>query len=140
MDSTAVVAPPRLKRPTGGLVARLLLAVGGLAAMIVLYVVNPAKHPIYPECWLYATTGLQCPGCGGLRATHQYLHGHFAASWALNPLAMLIAPLLLWFGVDSWLKLAGRRGLPHSSPRPVFIWLGLFVIVLFGVVRNMPWF
>lgn len=140
MTDTAIANPPRLKRPAGGLIVRTLLAVGGLAAFVVLYVVNPAKHQIYPECWLYATTGLQCPGCGGLRATHQFLHGNFAASWALNPLAMLIVPLSLWYGVDSWLKLGGRRGLPHSTPRPIFIWLVIIAIVAFGVVRNLPWF
>jgi Protein of unknown function (DUF2752) len=140
MKGAAVAAPPRLKRPSGGLVFQALLAFGGLATLIVLFAVNPARHQIYPECWLYATTGLQCPGCGGLRATHQLLHGQLAAAWALNPLAVLVAPLLGWFGVDSWLKLAGHRGLSRSAPRPFLIWLALAVVLLFGVVRNLPWY
>jgi hypothetical protein len=105
----------------------------------VLFAVNPAKYEWYPVCWLHVTTGLQCPGCGGLRATHELLHGHLAAAWALNPLAVLLTPLYAWFGLDAGLALLRGRGLPKSPPRPAMIWLGVAGLLVFGIVRNLPW-
>jgi hypothetical protein len=109
-----------------------------LAGGSLLYAVDPAQHELYPACWFYATTGLRCPGCGGLRATHQLLHGHLASAWALNPLAVLLVPLFAWFGVDAVLTLVRGRGLPSSTPRPAVLWLGGAGILAFGIMRNLP--
>lgn len=117
-----------------------MLLGAGLLSAGVLFAVDPARHEIYPTCLFYATTGWQCPGCGGLRATHQLLHGHLAAAWALNPLAVLLAPLGAWIGLDAGLNLARGRGLLHAAPRPALIWLALACALAFGVVRNLPWF
>ncbi len=139
VDRPMVEAPPRLHSrrsaawwSAGVLVVAALVAAG-------LYVVDPARHAVYPACPLYVTTGLECPGCGGLRATHQLLHGHLAAAWALNPLAVLFVPLSAWFLVDAALTLGRGRGLPKVAPRAAVVWLGLAVLVLFGILRNLPW-
>ena len=129
--------PPLLpSRRSAILWSAAVLVVGALAATA-LYAVNPARHAVYPACPLYATTGWECPGCGGLRATHQLLHGQLAAAWALNPLAVLLVPLYAWFAVDAALTLARGRGLPKVAPRATLIWLGLAVLVLFGILRNL---
>ena len=46
----------------------LALPLGLLSWVLATY--NPLEHRIYPICAFYKTTGLHCPGCGGLRATH----------------------------------------------------------------------
>ena len=104
-----------------------------------LYLIDPARHDLYP-CLLHATTGLQCPGCGGLRATHQLLYGHLAAAWKLNPLAVLLAPVYALLAWHIGLGLMRGRGLEYGTPRPAFIWLGLGGVILFGILRNLPWF
>ena len=116
-------------------------AVLGLGLLVagVLFAVDPARHAIYPACMLYATTGLECPGCGGLRATHHILHGEFATAWRFNPLAVLLTPFYVWAGLNAGLTLARGRGLPSVAPRRTLVWLGLAAIVLFGIVRNLPW-
>ena len=48
----------------------------------------------YGVCPLYALTGLWCPACGGLRATHDLAHGDLAGAWAMNPLWVLAVPLV----------------------------------------------
>jgi hypothetical protein len=108
-----------------GLVAGLLAAVGGLVS---LYLFNPATSGTYPVCELHQLTGLQCPGCGGLRAMHQLMHGHFGEAWDLNPLIFFLLPAGLWLGVRV------RGG---ASLRPVHGWVAGAVLVLFGVLRNL---
>ena len=42
-----------------------------------------------PRCAFRAITGFPCLTCGATRSAWQFLHGHFAASLAFNPLAFL---------------------------------------------------
>ena len=132
-------SPPKLSRHPPPAVWSLVIAGVALVSGGLLFAVNPAEHAIYPACWLYATTGWRCPGCGGLRATHELLHGYLAAAWLLNPLAVLLLPLYAWIGVDVVLTLFRGRGLPKPAPRPALIWLGAAGLLLFGVLRNLPW-
>jgi Protein of unknown function (DUF2752) len=115
------------------------MAVVALAGAGALYLVDPARHEVYP-CLLRSTTGLQCPGCGGLRATHQLLHGHLAAAWSLNPLAVLLVPFYALFAGHVGLGLVRGQGFRWAAPRPAVIWVGLGGIILFGILRNLPWF
>ena len=109
-----------------------------MAGGVLLFAVNPADHALYPACWLYATTGLKCPGCGGLRATHELLRGHLLAAWALNPLVILLTPLGAWLGLHAGLTLLRGRGLPGTVPRPFVIWAVAAALLIFGIVRNLP--
>ncbi len=107
--------------------------------VVVLFAFNPSEARFYPRCFLKSFTGLDCPGCGGLRAMHQLLHGHFGAAFQLNPLLFLLLPLAAFYALRQLLFLfTGRRvAHPFKSPR----WWGLFALVVvgFGVLRNLPW-
>ena len=123
-------------RPTG--VLWLGIAAGALSALV-LFFFNPAEHGFYPRCFFKMSTGLDCPGCGGLRATHQLLHGHLAEAFALNPLFVVAIPvtamvLLLKFAEKS----TGRKYLRLFSATTT-ISLCTAVVVAFGVLRNVPW-
>ncbi|MBD5787314.1 DUF2752 domain-containing protein [Cellulosimicrobium terreum] len=114
------------------------LVVGAVVATAVAYVglVDPNRPGHYVTCPLLALTGLACPGCGGLRATHDLVHLDLAAAWAMNPLWVLAAPLL----VALWAVWLVRAWSGRSGPRvpPAAAWAGLVVLVVFGVLRNVP--
>jgi hypothetical protein len=82
-------------------------------------------------------TGLQCPGCGSLRAIHQLLHGHFAAAFRLNALLMVSLPFVGWFGLR-WLRARMKNSPAPIVIRPIWLWCGFGVLVVFGVLRNLP--
>ena len=87
-----------------------------------------------------ADLGYQCPGCGTLRGLHQLLNGNAGAAFRLNPLMMLLLPYVGYSATSSLLEAAGGRPLPNVFIRPVFIWLLLAVIILFWILRNIPYF
>ena len=92
----------------------------------------------YGFCPLVALTGLYCPACGALRATHDLAHLDLAAAWASNPLWVALVPVL----VVGW-GVALVRRLRGTPERPLPVWLGwatLAVVVVFGVLRNVPAF
>jgi hypothetical protein len=113
---------------------------GGLAlmtALVMLFVFNPATNGFYPRCTFHVVTGLDCPGCGGLRATHQLLHGEIAEAFRLNPLVVCLLPVALLAGLR--VVLARWRKKP-AAPRPAFaMWTLAVAVVAFGVLRNLPW-
>lgn len=107
------------------------------ATALVLYFFEPTRWSFYPVCVFHQSTGLLCPGCGTLRSMHHFLHGHWWTAFQSNPLAVGALPVVA-------LGIVGRairrwRRLPPVPPlRAVWIWSGLVVIVLFGVLRNLP--
>lgn len=112
------------------------LGVGVLLAGGLSYVglVDPHRPgAILPACPFHLLTGWDCPFCGGLRMTHDVLHGDFAAALSDNPFLLLGIPLLvLWMG-RRW-----RRGRPVLTWRPaVFL---LVTSIGWTVLRNLPGF
>ncbi|MCX6927416.1 MAG: DUF2752 domain-containing protein [Verrucomicrobia bacterium] len=117
-----------------------VLTVGALVAAvagIVLFCFDPRQYHFYPVCFFHQTTGLLCPGCGALRASHQLLHGHLAAAFRFNPVLVVSLPLLLWFGARFALQKAKQH--PFSlGLRPVWLWLFLTAVLVVSVLRNLP--
>jgi hypothetical protein len=109
-----------------------------LLAVILLRIFNPATSGIFPPCPLHYLTGLYCPGCGSLRAIHALLHGSLQQAWAMNPLTVVLLPFLT-YGLASEVLMAfsGRR-----FPQPMLSAAAIrglcTVILLFGVIRNLP--
>jgi hypothetical protein len=88
-------------------------------------------------CPLYALTGLYCAGCGGLRATHDLLVGDLAGAWAMNPLWVLLVPVLLGLWLR-WLVRALRTGRRAAAP-PAWVAVTVAaVLVAYSVARNVP--
>jgi hypothetical protein len=119
-----------------GAVAAAAMAV--TAGVTVLFFFDPATAGFYPVCTLHEVTGLQCPGCGGLRAAHQLSHGHLAAAWRLNALLVALLPVALWLGLREAVRALTGREWPGIVTRPVFGWLLAGALVLFGILRNVP--
>ncbi|MSU35792.1 MAG: DUF2752 domain-containing protein [Pedosphaera sp.] len=103
-----------------------------------LYHFNPQEHGFYPRCLFYQTTGLWCPGCGGLRSCHQLLHGNISAAFRLNPLAVILLPGMLMGLAEWWLMPTGRRRLLTLAGDPNFIVGVGGALCGFGVARNLP--
>ncbi len=99
---------------------------------------SPEEPGHYPSCPFLLISGLYCPGCGSLRATHAMLHGDFGTAFDRNPLAVVLLPIVLVSWVAWGLRLLGFNAW-HPSRVPVgWIW-GLLVLVLgFWIARNVP--
>lgn len=114
-----------------------LAGAGGAAVAAVLYFFPPEQARFFPRCVFQSLTGLQCPGCGGLRASHQLLHGNLAAAWQLNPLVVLgAAGGLAWLAAHLVGELSGRDIL-QPVRRAWLFWAGVAGIALFAVARNL---
>jgi hypothetical protein len=104
----------------------------------VLFWFDPSRYAFYPACQFHRVTGWLCPGCGSLRALHQFLHGHLVTAFRYNPMLITLLPLLAWQGAR-YLRQKGS-GEPAAAfvVRPRWLWVLLGIGLTFGILRNVP--
>jgi Protein of unknown function (DUF2752) len=112
----------------------------GLSLLAYVALVDPARGGLYPRCPSRLLLGLDCPFCGGLRGTHDLLHGDLAGALDHNLLlpAYLVAAAVLGVGYVL-LPLTGREAPRVRLPRWAMIGT-VAVVVTFTVARNLPGF
>ena len=126
VDLSSLIRSPVLLAPS---------AIG--AACCLLVVVDPATG-IYPPCPSQALLGLDCPACGGLRATSALLHGDLASFADHNLLLVVVFPLLIAWWVVTALRAAGKApaiSLTRQQQR-IAVGVGVAVISVFTLIRN----
>ncbi len=108
-----------------------------LAGTIYTAVLDPSSSHAFPLCPLKLITGLDCPFCGGLRATHALAHGHVVEAASHNLLFVLAVPFLVVAWCAWLLRSLGRPAPDLTLPRSARIAL-LVVLAVFTVARNLP--
>ena len=133
-------APPVIVVEQGR--STVFVGLGIVAALIgaaALFLFDPSQYGFYPRCFFKMASGLDCPGCGGLRATHQLLHGDIRAAFALNPLFIMLIPVGTFFAVRAIVERFTRKKWPRLLSTTTMIWTAATVVIAFGILRNLPW-
>lgn len=124
-------APTRSRTPlyvtfgTGALFAAALAYIG---------TADPHRPGFFaPPCPFKHVTGWNCPGCGGLRMTHDLLHGDLPAALTDNAFLLVGLPLLA-----VWILVRRRR---RKAVMPVKAIVVIAVVTItWTVIRNLPGF
>ena len=120
------------------------LAIAGLAAaggiLILLKNVNPAASGWFPQCPFYALTSLNCPGCGATRGMHALLNGDFATALDFNVLLVLFVPMIIYFILNLISVIWRGQTLGIGKLPPAGIWAFAVILLVFGVLRNLPFY
>lgn len=122
------------------LVAPLATLGGATLALGYLAAVDPNQPGHYPVCPTKLLFGIDCPGCGMMRATHDLVTGNVAGALDHNVLIVVFAPLVVILWVR-WLLRCWRGSTPEVTysqfrRRNAVMYAGLALVLLFGVVRN----
>ena len=130
-----------LKYPPGSVTQRLLAAAGVAAfasgSAAVAYF-DPAKANFFPVCPLYSLTGFACPGCGLTRGFHALFHGDVLTALDFNALIPVWAAIFGYIFISLVLLAVRGKGLPMWPTWPRFLWTFMIVLLVFGVLRNIP--
>jgi hypothetical protein len=129
---------PAQPHPNGVRCRRLLTAAGaGVAlggALGYVTLVDPHRpSSVYPACPFRWLTGWNCPFCGGLRMTHDLLHGDLMAAIHDNVFALVGIPLLA-----AWMLVRRARG--KGAPPKAALLTVVVATIAWTVLRNLPAF
>lgn len=133
----AGVRPRARTRRRAAVLGPVVVAAGALGGASVLGTFSPHTPGIYPSCPSLALTGLYCPGCGSMRAVHDVWNLDLAGAWSMNPLAVVMMPVLVGY----WLAWLHRTvtGRPRRYISPPWVPNALLVVVVaYWVLRNVP--
>ncbi|MHB1108587.1 MAG: DUF2752 domain-containing protein, partial [Lutibacter sp.] len=113
---------------------------GVLSLALFYFFINPNEASFFPECPLYYTTGIYCPGCGSQRATHQLLNFNVFGVLQQNVL-FFICLLILGYhitltGINAFFKKNFYNHMYHPKT-PLVI---LVFIIIFWIFRNIPYY
>lgn len=136
-SSASGAVPPSIKRRTFPIALGVSLGGLALAGALVLFLFDPVGHGFYPSCLFKQTTGYDCSGCGGLRSVHQLLHGNVWSAFQLNAMVVIALPITAMLLIRSRL-IRRRTTCQATSVSLVWVWVAVALVILFGVVRNLP--
>jgi hypothetical protein len=103
----------------------------------VLYFWDPSGYRYYPPCLFYSVTGLYCPGCGGMRGTHQILHLNFEDAFHFNPFVFITTPLIIYSAVYYSAYLFFKKDLAVIPVNKYTINISAALAALFWILRNL---
>ena len=115
-------------------------SVGVAWVALALAAVHPPHGLGLPVCWLRATTGLPCWGCGLSRSLSCCLRGMFAEAWGYHPFGVVVVAVLFAIALGSVLPGPAREGVVRfldRFPRAFNVAYALFVtsFLVYGLVR-----
>lgn len=88
----------------------------------------------YIPCLFHLITHLYCPGCGATRMVIALLKLNFTQAFFYNPLLFIL--ILLYFPLKL-LELITKKSIIKNKN---FLGIVLGVVILFGIIRNIPGF
>ncbi len=91
-------------------------------------------------CLFHRVTGLDCPGCGITRMLVSVLEGDLRAAFRYNPAAFFLLPcvlLLIAYRAFKFVRTGTRSEGKWEKAAVIFM---ILVFVVFGVVRNLPFY
>jgi hypothetical protein len=98
---------------------------------------NPTSNEApFAVCMTKQIAGIDCPGCGGQRAFHELLNGHFLAAGKLNIFIYFFAPLLTYIFLLFALRPFNIR-LPDIDISTKNLLLILAFFLIFTILRNI---
>lgn len=110
----------------------LLFALGGVYAVFL-------RHTgIGFVCPFNFLTGLKCPGCGVTRMCLALLRLDFPAAFAANPVILLQSPVLAVIFVTYSVTYIRTGHWQMHCWQNVALWGCIAILILYGIVRNIP--
>ncbi|NLT12039.1 MAG: DUF2752 domain-containing protein [Clostridiaceae bacterium] len=91
-------------------------------------------------CLFHLITGLYCPGCGTGRMFFAILRLDFSSAFRANPYVFILIPIFSIYyiaEIRAYLKGQSRKASRSEYISLFFILAGL---IIFGVLRNIPYF
>lgn len=93
---------------------------------------------LFLPCIIHETTGLYCPGCGITRMIVSLIQGNLKAALHYNTALFFLLPILAVILIFQMIQYIKKGKIKISAALNVFLILTIIILVLFGILRNLP--
>jgi hypothetical protein len=107
------------------------------SAIVLLRLFPPTQYTFYPQCPIYNSFHLLCPGCGTTRALAALLRGHLSEALHLNALTTLMLPIATAYIIRIYRDYLTRKPIRWPQPSPITIYTILCITIVFTIARNL---
>lgn len=116
----------------------LIMLAAGLAAGVIYFILTQYGFAI--PCIFHLVTGLYCPGCGVTRMCINLVKLDFYHAFRSNPAVFSVLPFLGIIFVYKAYSYVRYGKTPHKKWMSVIEIISLILLLVFGVLRNIPAF
>ena len=107
------------------------------AAVILLRLFPPTQYTFYPQCPIYSSFHLLCPGCGTTRALAALLRGHLGEALHLNALTTTMLPIATAYAIKIYRSYRSGKPIHWPQPSRITIYTILCITIIFTIARNL---
>lgn len=103
---------------------------------VIFYITYINKIIRIPECIIYKTFGIYCPGCGGTRAVYSLYAGNVLESIYYNPLVLYLVVIDFWYLITEGIaKILKKENKFFAKNIKIYLFLALIILVLNWVIK-----
>ena len=106
------------------------------SAVVLLLLFPPTRYTFYPQCPIYRSFHLLCPGCGTTRAIAALLRGRLNEALRLNALTTLMLPIATAYAIQIYRSYLSGKPIHWPQPSRITIYTILCITIIFTIVRN----
>jgi cytochrome bd-type quinol oxidase subunit 2 len=112
-----------------------LILISVAASILLLF--PPTRYSFYPQCPIYSSFHLLCPGCGTTRAIAALLRGHLREALHLNTLTTLMLPFAAAYAIQIYPRYLSGKPIHWAQPSRITIYTVLCITLIFTIARNL---
>ncbi len=110
-----------------------------IVALIALYIfVNSKYLAMIPKCWVYQTTGLLCPACGGTTCIINLLQGNWYQAFCSHMVFFIGILYLLSINIVYLINLEKEKKVgTWIYPKYWYAIIFVVVLIIYTIIRNL---
>ena len=109
-----------------------------IVSILLYFFVNSNYIELIPKCWIYNTTKLYCPSCGGTRCMQNIFQGNFIEAFYSN-MVIFVGIIYLFIINIVYIFNIGRENkkLTWLYPKWWNVFIFVAILIAYTIVRNV---
>ena len=116
----------------------IIIGIEIICLMILYYFANSPYIEMIPKCWVYQTTGILCPACGGTRCVIFLLRGNWVEAFFSHTIFLI--GILYLFLINIVYLINVRRETKIATwlfPKYWYAIIFSVLLVIYTIIRNL---